>query len=323
MNKSLQRRRFLQFGAASATVAAANVSLAQKGPVSVSVATPETDDEQADKKKQRKKPIFKISLAQWSLHKSLKAGKLDNLDFAKKTKEDFKINAVEYVNQFFMDKAEDEAYLAELKKRHDDLGMKCPLIMIDREGAIGDPDEAKRTQAIENHYKWVAAAKFLGCHSIRVNAQSTKDYDEAKKLAADGLRRLSEFAADHKINIIVENHGGLSSNGKWLAETIAAVDMKNCGTLPDFGNFHDYDRYKGVTETMPFAKAVSAKSHDFDGKGNETHTDYAKMMKIVVDAGYNGFVGIEYEGKNLDEDAGIMATKKLLMKVRRQMTKDA
>lgn len=321
MNKSLQRRHFLQIGAATTTLAAANVAVGQqKGPVTVEVTSP---DEKETAKKKRKKPVFKISLAQWSLHKALKAGKLDNLDFAKKTKEDFKINAVEYVNQFFMDKAEDQDYLNELKKRHDDLGMKCPLIMIDREGAIGDADDAKRTKAIENHYKWVAAAKHLGCHSIRVNAQSTKDYDEAKKLAADGLRRLSEFAADHDINVIVENHGGLSSNGKWLAETIASVEMDNCGTLPDFGNFHDYDRYKGVTETMPFAKAVSAKSHDFDDKGNETKTDFAKMMKIVVDAGYNGFVGIEYEGKNLDEDAGIMATKKLLMKVRRKMSKDA
>ncbi len=152
-----------------------------------------------------------------------------------------------------------------------------------------------------------------------MNARSSNDYEEAKKLASDGLRRLSEFASDHNINVIVENHGGLSSNGKWLVETIKAVGLDNCGTLPDFGNFHDYDRYLGVTECMPLAKAVSAKSHDFDAKGNETKTDYAKMMKIVTDAGYNGFVGIEYEGSMLDEYEGIRATKKLLMKVRRQM----
>lgn len=266
---------------------------------------------------------FRISLAEWSLHKTIFAGKLDNLDFAKTAKEEFKINAVEYVNQFFKDKAKDENYLAELKKRHEDLDVKAVLIMIDGEGALGDADEAKRKQAVENHYKWVEAAKYLGCHSIRVNAQSTKDYEEAKKLAADGLRRLSEFAATHKIGVIVENHGGLSSNGKWLAETIASVGLKNCGTLPDFGNFHDYDRYQGVTETMPYAKAVSAKSHDFDAEGNETKTDYFKMMKIVTDAGYKGFVGIEYEGSKLDEYAGIRATKKLLLKVRKQMLEAA
>ena len=277
-----------------------------------------------EEKKKRKKQPFRISLAQWSLHKAIFGGKLDNLDFAKTAKEEFKINAVEYVNQFFKDKAEDEKYLAELKKRHDGLGVKCLLIMIDGEGALGDADEAKRKQAVENHHKWVAAAKFLGCHSIRVNAKSTNNWEESQKLAADGLRQLSEFANDHKINVIVENHGGLSSNGKWLSETIAMVGMKNCGTLPDFGNFRvsqdeNYDRYKGVEELMPQAKAVSAKSHDFDDKGNEIHTDYRKMMKIVMDAGYKGFVGIEYEGRKLDEYAGIKATKRLLMTVRREM----
>ncbi len=319
MSNPLERRRFLQLGAAvGGSLAVSGASFAQE-KLSAEIQSVESSKEKKGGKK--KKFPFKISLAEWSLHRALKSGKLDNLDFAKVTKEEFKINAVEYVNQFFKDKAEDKSYLSELQKRHDDLGVKCLLIMIDGEGALGDPDEAKRTTAVENHYKWVEAAKFLGCHSIRVNAQSSNEYEEAKKLAADGLGRLSKFAADHDINVIVENHGGLSSNGKWLAETIASVGMDNCGTLPDFGNFHDYDRYQGVTETMKFAKAVSAKSHDFDEKGNETHTDYAKMMKIVTDAGYNGFVGIEYEGREMDEYAGIKATKKLLMKVRRQMQK--
>lgn len=309
MSLNLGRRSFLQIGAAgTATVAMSQLGSAQE----------------EKKKKGKKKQPFRISLAQWSLHKAIFGGKLDNLDFAKTAKEEFKINAVEYVNQFFKDKAEDEKYLAEMKKRHDDLGVKCLLIMIDGEGALGDADEAKRKQAVENHHKWVAAAKFLGCHSIRVNAKSTNNWEESQKLAADGLRQLSGFAKDHKINVIVENHGGLSSNGKWLSETIAMVGMKNCGTLPDFGNFRvsndeNYDRYKGVEELMPQAKAVSAKSHDFDDKGNEIHTDYRKMMKIVMDAGYKGFVGIEYEGRKLDEYAGIKATKKLLMKVRREM----
>ncbi|MFT5527161.1 MAG: L-ribulose-5-phosphate 3-epimerase, partial [Pirellulaceae bacterium] len=231
----------------------------------------------------KKAPLFDLSLAQWSLHKSLFGKKIDNLDFAKTTKEEFGINAVEYVNQFFKDKAKDKKYLGEMKKRAADLGVTSVLIMVDGGGHLGDPDNAKRTQAVENHYKWAEAAKFLGCHSIRVNAASDGklDYDEQMKLAADGLRRLSEFGAKHGLNVIVENHGGLSSNGKWLAATIKSVELKNCGTLPDFGNFHSYDRYLGVKETMPAAKAVSAKSHDFDENGNETHTDYLKMMKIV------------------------------------------
>lgn len=257
---------------------------------------------------------FKISLAQWSLHKSLQQKKLDNLDFAKVAKEKFGIEAVEYVNQFFKDKAKDATYLAEMKKRTSDLGVTNVLIMVDGEGALGDIDEQKRTKAVENHYKWVDAAKYLGCHSIRVNAETKAEYEEGKKLAADGLRRLSEYAKPLDMNVIVENHGGLSSNGKWLSETIRMTGLANCGTLPDFGNFYDYDRYQGVTDMMPLAKAVSAKSYDFDTEGNETKIDFKKMMKIVLDANYHGWVGIEYEGSKLSEDEGIMATKKLLEK---------
>jgi sugar phosphate isomerase/epimerase len=268
---------------------------------------------------EEKKEPFKLSLAQWSLHRALKSGKLDNLEFASVARDRFGIEAVEYVNQFFKDKAKDRDYLGEMKKRAEDKGVKSLLIMCDGEGALGDPDDAKRREAVENHYRWVEAAKFLGCHSIRVNAQSSGSYEEQLALAADGLRRLSEFAKEHGLNVLVENHGGLSSNGKWLAAVMTKVDLPNCGTLPDFGNFHDYDRYQGVTELMPFAKAVSAKSHDFDDQGNETHTDYFKMMKIVLDAGYHGFVGIEYEGSSLDEHAGIQATKDLLLRVREKL----
>ena len=262
--------------------------------------------------------LFKISLAQWSLHKRLRGQeqpKLDNLEFAAAAK-GLGIDAVEYVNQFFMDKAEDNQYLAQMKQRCADNGVTSLLIMCDGEGRIGDPDAAKRTQAVENHYKWIHAARYLGCHSIRVNAASDGSYDEQRRLAADGLRRLSEYGAKYNMNVIVENHGGLSSNGQWLSSVIKDVGMPNCGTLPDFGNFHDYDRYKGTAELMPFAKGVSAKSHDFDAEGNEIHTDYYRMMRLVVDAGYRGYVGIEYEGGKLNEIDGILATKRLLEKVR-------
>jgi L-ribulose-5-phosphate 3-epimerase len=271
------------------------------------------------------KPLFQISLAQWSLHKALFAKQLDNLDFAKTAKQDYGINAVEYVNQFFKDKAQDKTYLGEMLKRTKDLGVENRLIMCDGEGNLGDPDAAKRQQAVENHFKWVEAAKFLGCKMIRVNAASRGSYEEQQKLAAEGLRKLTEFAAPHKIAVVVENHGGLSSNGQWLTGVMKLVNHKNCGTLPDFGNFRvsreeEYDRYKGVTELMPYAKAVSAKSHDFDEQGNETHTDYRRMVKIVLDAKYNSFFGIEYEGSKLSEPDGIRATKKLLEKIRAELS---
>lgn len=271
-----------------------------------------------------KKQLFKISLAQWSLNKTLFAKKLDNLDFAKTARVEFGIEAVEYVNQFFMDKAQDKTYLTEMKKRAKDHGVRSVLIMCDREGNLGDADPAKRKQSVENHKKWVEAAKFLGCHSIRVNAYGTGTYEEHLKQAADGLRQLTEFAAPFKINVIVENHGGNSSNGAWLAGVMKAVNHPRCGTLPDFGNFRlaqgqEYDRYKGVQEMMPFAKGVSAKASNFDEQGNCVETDYRRMMKIVLDAGYRGYVGIEYSGGKLSEMDGIRATKKLLEKVHEEL----
>ena len=260
---------------------------------------------------------------------------IDHMDFFDITKNKFGLSAVEYVNSFFFEKAEDQIYLNEMKMRADDLGIESLLIMCDNEGSLGDPDPVARTKAVENHYKWVEAAKLLGCHSIRVNAyltesllgalpgdySTTGSYENQINLAADGLRRLTEYGDTVGINTIVENHGGLSSNGQWLAAVMEKVDHPRVGTLPDFGNFRIqgeewYDRYKGVQELMPYAKAVSAKSHDFDSQGNEINTDYYKMMDIVLNAGYSGYVGIEYEGSKLDEIAGIQATKDLLEKVR-------
>jgi sugar phosphate isomerase/epimerase len=264
-------------------------------------------------------PRFKISLAEWSLHKTLFAGKLDNLDFPKAAKQQFGIDAVEYVNQFFKDKAKDSDYLAELTKRAADEGVTNVLVMCDGLGNLGDPDSAARAKAIENHFPWVEAAKRLGCHSIRVNASSAGSFEEQQKLAADGLGRLADYASQMQMNVIVENHGGLSSNGAWLAGVMQLVAKPNCGTLPDFGTFHDYDRYRGVEELMPFAKGVSAKSHEFDDAGNEVRTDYERMLRLVVGAGYHGYVGIEYEGTALPEAEGILATKKLLDRIRANM----
>ena len=265
-------------------------------------------------------PPFTISLAEWSLHKTIFDGKLDNLDFPKAARREFGIDAVEYVNQFFKDKARDDDYIAELAKRSADEGVTNVLVMCDGLGDLGDADDKARTQAIENHFPWVEAAKRLGCHSIRVNAASKGSFEEQQKLAADGLARLAEFAGQLGMNVIVENHGGLSSNGEWLAGVMKLVNRPNCGTLPDFGNFHDYDRYRGVEELMPFAKGVSAKSHEFDDAGNEVRTDYDRMLRLVLAAGYRGWIGIEYEGKALPEADGIRATKKLLERVRDSLT---
>ena len=293
----LNRREFLRVaGVATGALAAPDLSFALQAP---------------------QKGRFAISLAEWSLHRALFKKTITNLDFARLAKEDFGVTGLEYVNQFFKDKAKDQTYLKDLKSRADGYGLKNVLIMIDGEGMLGAPDEAERTKAVESHKPWIDAAKFLGCHAIRVNAASRGEYAEQQRLAADGLRRVGEYGAAQGISVIVENHGGLSSNGEWLVGVMKLVGLPGVGTLPDFGNFRvsreqEYDRYKGVAELMPYAKGVSAKSHDFDPQGNETHTDYKKMLDIVIASAYRGFIGIEYEGETLGEPEGIKATKALI-----------
>lgn len=262
---------------------------------------------------------FKISLAQWSFHRALRSGQMDHLDFAMVSRQEFGLEAIEFVNTFFKDKATDSAYLAEMNRRAKDNGVIHHLIMCDAEGRLGDPDPALRANAIDNHKKWVDAAKILGCITIRVNAESEGTPDEQQKLCADGLRRLTEYGASQDINVIVENHGGITSNGEWLAGLMRRVNHPRCGTLPDFGNFYEYDRYRGVADLMPFAKAVSAKSFDFDEKGEETKIDYHRMLRIVTGAGFHSWMGIEYEGDRLGEKEGVSRTKALLERIREDL----
>jgi sugar phosphate isomerase/epimerase len=290
--------------------------------------------------------FFKISLAQWSLHKSffgdalngdwaafgkalnsgnaaqLLQGNLNPMDFPTIAREKYGIDAIELVNTFYFDRANDAAYWTELQQKATDADVKFQLIMCDALGDLGNTDSDARNTAVENHYKWVDAAKRLGCHSIRVNAAGAGTATEVADAAVDGLGKLTEYGAKESINIIVENHGGYSSDGQWLANVMTQVNSPYCGTLPDFGNFcirregaecaESYDRYKGTAELMPFAKGVSAKTHAFDAQGMETSTDYERMLKIVKDAGFSGYIGIEYEGKELSEHEGILATKSLL-----------
>jgi sugar phosphate isomerase/epimerase len=294
-------------------------------------------------------PLFKISLAGYSFHRAMEQGRLDPRDLAPYVKENFGIEAVEQWNTPFLEMATNAAYLGEMKQKAADAGVQFVLIMIDNEGNVGAPDVRQRIQVVDNHKKWVDAAKQLGCHAIRVNARSQGTDDEQAAYCIDGLRQLSQYADALDINVIVENHGGLSSNGAWLAKVLTEVGLENCGALPDFGNFPGlvrggrfpaaegdrggrrgggrggrggqppYDPYQGVAEMMPFAKGVSAKSYDFAENGEETSLDYKRMLKIVVDAGFRGHVGVEYEGNRLSEDDGARATKALLEKTRDEL----
>lgn len=258
---------------------------------------------------------FQISLAEWSLNRSIRKGTITNLDFPRLAKTVYGLDAVEYVSTLFAGKGEDLNYLTALKDSCTKYGVKSLLIMVDAEGNLADTSLAARTKAIENHYKWVKAAKFLGCHTIRVNAAGRGTMGQMQAAAIDALSKLSDYAAGYGINVVVENHGGNSSIAKWLVEIMKAVNKPNCGTLPDLGNFYEYDRYAGVTEMMPFAKGVSGKTVNFDADGNETRVDYIKMMKIISDSKYSGYIDVEYEGSKLTEDEGIKASIALMKKV--------
>lgn len=286
---------------------------------------------------EEKEPFFKLSLAQWSFNKHIRNGEMSPLDFAQKASE-LGFEGIEYVSQLYIKELEKDSnpqvamqiLLKTLKEKSELYKVRNVLIMVDREGDLGTLDEAERKEVVNNHKKWVDAAKYLGCHSIRVNARGEGTAEEVANAAVDGLSKLSDYAEKQGINILVENHGGHSSNGQWLSDVMKRVGKSNCGTLPDFGNFcidgsprevckEAYDRYKGVSEMMPFAKGVSAKSYDFDTDGNETKIDYFKMLEIVKNSGYKNFIGVEYEGDNLSEEEGIIATKKLLLKVAKEL----
>lgn len=278
---------------------------------------------------------LKISLAEWSFHRMLQAGKLDHLDFAAKAKKEFGIDAVEYVNGFFGGKqmsfkeaAKNQNYLNQLLRRSKDAGVFNHLIMVDDEGSLAIPNNKERLQAVDNHKKWIEAAKFLGCQTVRVNLHGDGDTNAKKTASIDSLSRLGEFARTMGINVVVENHGSDSSKGFWLAEVMKQVNKPNVGTLPDFGNFcishpwgttqdgcqEEYDRYKGLSEMLPFAKGVSAKTYDFDAKGNQPLMDYKRLIEIVKKSGFKGYIGIEFEGNKGNEEEGVRKTKALLTK---------
>lgn len=282
-------------------------------------------------------PFFKLSLAQWSINKMIRNDGVDPYTFAEKAA-GWGFTGLEYVSQLYKAELEEANYSDEAMKNFVDkcnaeaqkYGLENVLIMIDRQGDLAASDEKERKEAVENHYKWVDAAAAMGCHSIRVNLNGVQEPKDWVAASVDGLTQLATYAKDKNINIIVENHGGLSSNAAMLAKVMTTVNMDNCGTLPDFGNFcvkresgdyyeskcvEEYDKYQGVAELMPHAKAVSAKAYDFDDNGDETKIDFGRILKIVKEAGYTGYVGVEYEGDNLSEEAGILATKNLLVKV--------
>lgn len=272
-------------------------------------------------------------MAQWSINGSISSGKISPVDFAIKARE-LEIDAIEHVNTLYsvnsdyLSKNSMKTLVKDLNSRANDNGVKNLLIMISQEGELASSRKNLRAMAIDKHKAWIDVANEIGCESVRVDLRGSNSFDKWKKNSIMSLNTLCEYSPN--LNITVENHGSFSSNGKYLADVMKSITQDNCGTLPDFGNFcikgspnptnlnickKWYDRYEGINDLMPFAKALSAKSYDFLDNGDEKYIDYYKMMRIVNNHPYEGYIGIEYEGNRLSEDEGILATKKLLEKI--------
>ena len=286
-----------------------------------------------------KELFFKLSLAQWSLHKNIKYGDMDPYEFAQVAKS-FNFSGIEYVTALYDnvmkvrdgDMSKAITFWARKNKKLAEINdIKNVLIMIDEIEGLAEENKSRRLKAVENHKMWIDAAEIMGCESVRLNLYGSSNAEKWKDLSVKSLSELGSYAKNSGVNVIVENHGRISSDIPKLMDVIYGVDMDNVGTLPDFGNFcmadegygsvfdgsceTVYDFYKGVEEMMPKAFAVSAKSNDFDENGDEKTIDYMRMMKIVKSFGYTGYVGVEYEGNRLSEEEGIKATRDLLIKI--------
>ncbi len=261
---------------------------------------------------------LEISLQQYSFNGMFKARTLDPLDYPKFAVEKTGIKALEYYNGFFEDKLGDAKYFAEMTKRGLDLGVENQLMLCRSTPALDSADPKERKKAAAVLTRWAEVAKVLGCHSIRVDCRSKGDRGEVKKQAVEGLNQLCDLLKPMAMNAIVENHGNWSSKGDWVKEVMQAVKRDNCGTLPDFGNFNDYDKYQGVKDMLPWAKAVCAKVHKIKANGEAEATDFLKMLQIIKDGGFKGYLGIEFEGHN-DPVAGVLGTKKLIQKTLKKL----
>ena len=293
-----------------------------------------------------------IALQVYSFAPELLQGKFQILDFPRIIRNDYNISGAEYWSIAFLGKEKDNEFIKSLRNNSKEFGVDNLIILVDnidiqtmKSGpSLASSIKTERDSAIDFHKQWVEVAKEIGCHSIRVNLRSKED-DNKKILdnSSKSLHELIEFSKNYKINIVVENHGGITGDADWMVDLMENINSKYLGTLPDFGssNFcvnkgeldlegitnrceNQYDKYDGVKKLMPYAKGVSAKSHNFNEEGEELSTDFSRMIKIISESDYDGYITIEYEGaimsmygqgeNYLNSNEGIIATKKLIEK---------
>ena len=255
---------------------------------------------------------FQIGIQEYTFHRWIKSGKLTHLDYPGLVKRELGITHIEYWNRPFNGKHTDKAFVGELVKCTTGEGMKNVLILVDAKNQLDAKDAAQRDRAVDEHKGWIDCAAQLGCDAIRVNCRSGGDKQENLKNAGLGLGALCDYAKDTPVKVVIEPHGGHSQDPDWLLAAMKEIDRPNAGLLPDFNNFGKYDRYDGVTKSLPFAPAVCAKALKFDEQGNEVNTDYFRMLKIVYESDYSGVISIEFEGHGIDPVEGSRQTKTLI-----------
>ncbi|GAB5561933.1 MAG: hypothetical protein SynsKO_35800 [Synoicihabitans sp.] len=320
----MERREFVKgLSAASAAVVAGNVLRAKPA---VDAAKP-----------------FTLSLSQWGFHRAIFGdardnyqdfittlhrapddvlrGDMDPRDIVWRARE-LGVGVVDLVNILWFGHGQDGPWLADFKARARDAGVTFGVLMCDQLGRIAAKDSAERKRSISGHLDWMETAAELGCPFLRVNPYGDGSYLEQLKRGAETLHELADRSSDFGLEILVENHGHPGSNGAWLAMLIEQADHPRLGTYTDLDNFfmggwnHDpqrrYDRTQGLFDLAPYTKAISAKTHDFGPDGEETTIDYQACLKILLDAGFTGLVGAEYEGHRLSEAEGSRLTVELL-----------
>lgn len=248
----------------------------------------------------------KISLATWSIVRSHRAGVWKLPDVARICREDFGIDGIEYVTGFF--DSVNYGYLQSLNRQAEEHGVENVLIMVDGEGPMVAEEKSERMQAAINHRKWVDIAGYLGCHAIRCNAfGGGPTYDEdpdSIQRAAESFSALVEYAREFEINIIIENHGGLSSDPRWLPDLCQAMDSNHFGLLPDYGNYNldEVNVYEAIDQAMPYAKGVSVKA-GWQPDGSHPQYDVERLLGISLESGYSGYWGIESGLRRSRDDA--------------------
>jgi L-ribulose-5-phosphate 3-epimerase len=236
-----------------------------------------------------------ISLAAWSLVRSFRNGKWKLVDLPRICRENLGIGALEFVNQFFENPV--LQYLQTVKRAGKQYEVKFVRIMVDGEGEMAAVEKKDRLASARAHRKWVDIAYELGCADIRCNMRGgTPDWKNDKDLvkrAAEAFNDLLEYARPANIDILIENHGGASSDPDTLVAVMKAVNNPHFGTLPDYGNVNlGDDRYEVMRKILPYAKGVSVKAA-WTADGNNVFGDLEKLIKITQESGFHGFWGIE------------------------------